>query len=82
MKDEIYNIIARQLRIDAAEITDETDVMDDLGADSLDIVEMLIAIEEGFGVAVPDEDIPALKKVSEIIGYVEARYKEKASDVN
>ena len=46
--------------------------MEDLGADSLDVVELLMEIEETFGVSVPDEDIPGLKTVKDIIEYVEA----------
>ena len=80
MFETICQIISRQLGVEVENLTEETRIIDDLGADSLDIVEMLISIEEGFGVAVPDEDIPTLKKVSEIIGYVEARYKEKAAE--
>ncbi len=81
MREEICNIIARQLRIEADGITDEMDIIEELGADSLDIVEMLIAIEERFGVMVPDDDIVALKTIGEIVRYVDKRYRAK-SEVN
>jgi len=71
MQEQIIEIISGQLKKDAAEITPETNIMEDLGADSLDVVELLMAIEETFGVAVPDEDIPGLKTVRDIADYVE-----------
>jgi len=77
MREEVCNIIARQLRIDAETITDGMDIIEELGADSLDIVEMLISIEESLGVHVPDDDIVGLKTVGEIIRYVEKRYRSK-----
>ncbi|MBQ8509885.1 MAG: acyl carrier protein [Clostridia bacterium] len=72
MFEKIREIIASQLRSDAEDITEDTNIMDDLGADSLDVVEMLMAIEENFGVTVPDEEIPNLKTVRDIVEYVEA----------
>jgi len=78
MREEICNIIARQLRIEADGIADEMDIIEELGADSLDIVEMLIAIEESFGVSVPDDDIVGLKTVGEIVRYVESFYRAKS----
>jgi len=77
MREEVCNIIARQLRIDAQSIADEMDIIEELGADSLDIVEMLIAIEESLGVHVPDDDIVGLKTVGEIVRYVDKRYRAK-----
>jgi acyl carrier protein len=71
MIKEITEIIAEQLVIDADTITPESNIIDDLKADSLAIVEMLMAIEEKFGVNVPDEDVPALKTVQDIADYVE-----------
>ncbi len=72
MFEKIVDIIAKQLRADAEEITEDTNIMEDLGADSLDVVEMLMAVEESFGVAVPDEEIPNLKTVRDIVEYVES----------
>jgi acyl carrier protein len=71
MLDKIIEIIAKQLGIGEETINDKTNIMDDLGADSLDIVEMLMAIEENFGVTVPDDVIPGLKTVGDILEYVE-----------
>lgn len=71
MLEKIKEIIAKQLGVEEATIDEKTNIMDDLGADSLDIVEMLMAIEENFGVTVPDEVIPSLKTVGDIMEYVE-----------
>jgi len=71
MFEKIVEIIAKQLGSDADTITEGTNIMEDLGADSLDVVEMLMAIEENFGVTVPDEEIPNLKTVRDIVEYVE-----------
>ena len=71
--EKLKEIIAAQLRIDPAEIADDTDVVDDLGADSLDVVEILMVIEEEFGVTIPDDEVVALKKLSVLTPYIEER---------
>ena len=70
MSEQIIEIISKQLRVDVGEITPETSIMEDLGADSLDIVELLMALEEEFDIRVPDEDVPNLKTVRDILNYV------------
>ena len=70
MIKEITEIIAEQLVIDEESIKPESNIIDDLNADSLAIVEMLMAIEEKYGVNVPDEDVPNLKTVQDIADYV------------
>jgi acyl carrier protein len=72
MFEQIVEIISAQLKADPASILPETIVTEDLGADSLDVVELLMAIDEAFGVNVPDEDIPSLKTVQNIVDYVES----------
>ena len=72
MFDKICDIIANQLRADPADITEDTNVMEDLGADSLDVMEILVAIEDNCGVAVSDDEIPNLKTVRDIVEYVES----------
>jgi acyl carrier protein len=72
MYDRITEIIANQLQIDADIIDGNTKIMEDLGADSLDVVEMLMAMEEAFGFAIPDEDIEDLITVSDVVAYVES----------
>jgi len=73
MINEIIEIIAEQLVVDADTIKPESNIIDDLKADSLAIVEMLMAIEEKFDVSVPDEDVPTLKTVQDIANYVESK---------
>ena len=72
MFEQIVEIISKQLKAESEQITPETNIMEDLGADSLDIVELLMAIEEMFGVNVPDEDVTGLKTVKDIADYVES----------
>ena len=71
MYDKVVEIIANQLQIDEDTIDENTKIMDDLGADSLDVVEMIMAMEESFGISVPDEDIEELITVSDVVAYVE-----------
>ena len=71
MVDKIKEILAKQLGIEADAVEDESNIMKDLGADSLDVVELLMAIEEAFGVSVPDDDVPGLKTVKDIADYIE-----------
>lgn len=71
MFEQIRDILAKQLQIDADKITMMTDIAEDLGADSLDVVEMLMTIEEEFGVTVPDDDVMAFKTVGDVVAYLE-----------
>ncbi|NLM57270.1 MAG: acyl carrier protein [Clostridiales bacterium] len=71
MLDKIISIISRQLSIDESLINKDSHIMEDLGADSLDVVEILIAIEETTGVNVPDEAIVNIHTVGELAEYVE-----------
>ena len=71
MGENIKDIIAKQFRCEADTISEDTNIIDDLGADSIDIVELLMAIEENFGITVPDEDVAGLHTVKDIMDYVE-----------
>lgn len=71
MIEKIKNIIAQQLRTDAYDIDDDADIFDDLGADSLDVVEMLMAFETAFGISVPDDDLTDIRTVNDIKNYIE-----------
>ena len=71
MFEQIRDILAKQLQIDADKITMTTDIAEDLGADSLDVVEMHMTIEEEFGVTVPDDDVMAFKTVGDVVAYLE-----------
>jgi acyl carrier protein len=69
--EAVKDILAKQLRVDADSISDDTDIMDDLGADSLDVVEMLMSIEQEYGIVVPDEVIVTFKTVGDVAKYIE-----------
>ena len=68
--DRVKEVIAKQLRIDASEISDNAAVVEDLGADSLDIVEMLMTLEDELDIIIPD-DATGLKTVKDIATYLE-----------
>ncbi len=72
MFEQIKAIIAEQLSAEPDKITPETSIIDDLGADSLDVVELVMALEEKFGLEIPDEDAEKINTVSDIVSYVEA----------
>ena len=71
ISEKLKQIVAAQLKIEADTIEDNTDIVDDLGADSLDIVDILMVIEEQFGVAIPDEDITGLRNLTDMQTYIE-----------
>lgn len=71
MFEKIAAIIANQLGCNKDIITEDSALAEDLGTDSLDIVEILLEIEDNFGVVVPDEEIPNLRSVRDIISYIE-----------
>jgi acyl carrier protein len=64
-----------QLGVDAEEVKPEASFVDDLGADSLDVVELVMALEEEFGLEISDEDAEKLSTVKEAIGYIESHAK-------
>ena len=72
-KDRVIDIIAEQLGLGKDEIKPEANFLDDLGADSLDIVELVMAMEEAFDMEIPDEDAENIRTVGDVIGYIEKR---------
>ncbi|ADD02541.1 acyl carrier protein [Thermoanaerobacter mathranii subsp. mathranii str. A3] len=68
--EKVRDIIAEQLGIDPDEITMESSFIDDLGADSLDIVELIMALEEEFDIEIPDEDAEKIKTVGDVVEYL------------
>ena len=72
---KVRSIIAEQLGVKIEEVTDTASFVDDLGADSLDTVELVMALEEEFGIEIPDEEAEKMTSVGEAVRYVE----EKAS---
>lgn len=73
MFEKIRNLIAEQLYIDANTITEESNFVNDLGADSLDIVQMLIEMEKIFGITFEDEEITSIKTVGEAIKLINSK---------
>lgn len=72
MIEQIKELLAKQLKIDLNTIEDDSNILDDLGADSLDVVEMLMTLESEFGLIVPDEDVMSLKTVRSVAEYIES----------
>ena len=73
--NEVSEVVAEQLGVDVAEVTEDASFIDDLGADSLDTVELVMALEEKFGVEIPDEDAEKITTVKEAITYIEDHQK-------
>jgi len=69
--DRVKKIIVDQLGVEEETVTPEASFVDDLGADSLDTVELVMALEEEFGVEIPDEDAEKITRVKEAIEYIE-----------
>jgi acyl carrier protein len=72
-QDKIRQIIADQLGVKKEEVTDNAKFVDDLGADSLDTVELVMALEEEFGIEIPDEDAEKLATVGDALRYIEEK---------
>jgi acyl carrier protein len=72
MFEKIRDIIAEQLGTEASDITMESSFVEDLGADSLDIVELIMALEEEFNMEIPDEEAEKIAKVGDVVDYVKS----------
>ncbi len=73
VNDRVRAIIAEQLGVKLEEVTDSASFIEDLGADSLDTVELVMALEEEFGVEIPDEDAEKMVSVRDAIKYIEQK---------
>ncbi len=71
IEEKVKEIIVEQLGVNAEQVTPSASFIDDLGADSLDTVELVMAFEEEFGVEVPDEEAEKLQTVADVIKYIE-----------
>jgi acyl carrier protein len=71
-EERAREIIAKELEVEAKQLTPEAKFMEDLGADSLDIVELVMALEEEFGIDIPDEDADKLKTVGDAMEYLKS----------
>ena len=71
--EEIRDVVSEQLDVKPEEIEAQSSFIDDLGADSLDTVELIMALEERFGIEIPDEDAEKMQTVSDVVKYIETK---------
>lgn len=71
--EKIRSIIAKQLDIDESKVTEDANLIEDLKADSLDVVELIMDLEQEFNIEVPDEDLSKILTVGDVVSYVTAR---------
>ncbi len=69
--DKVKEIIVEQLDVDADKVTTGANIQDDLGADSLDVVDLVMSLEEEFDIEIPDEAVENIKTVGDIVKYIE-----------
>lgn len=69
--EKVKEIVSEQLSVEAEKIKSESNFIDDLGADSLDTVELIMALEEEFDIEIPDEDAEKITKVQDIVNYIQ-----------
>lgn len=74
--DKIKDIIVEQLDVEEDAVTMEASITEDLGADSLDVVDLVMSIEESFDVDIPDEEVENIKTVGDIVKYIENKVEE------
>ena len=74
--DKIKDIIVEQLYVEEDAVTMEASITEDLGADSLDVVDLVMSIEESFDVEIPDEEVENIKTVGDIVKYIENKVEE------
>jgi len=77
VEEKVIEIISQKLNLSKDQIKPEASFVDDLGADSLDLVELVMAMEEAFGMEVPDEEAEKLRTVKDVIDYVKAKVGEQ-----
>ncbi len=68
--ESVKNILVEQLGVDAEDVTMESNFIDDLNADSLDIVELIMAMEQEFGISIPDEEAERIKTVGDAVNFI------------
>ncbi len=69
--EKVRDLVAEQLGISKESITKESNIIEDLGADSLDVIEMLMTLEDEYGITIPDEKINQVKTISQIVALIE-----------
>jgi len=70
--EKVKAVIVEQLSVEEDDVVEDAAFVDDLGADSLDIVELVMALEEEFGISIPDEDAESIKNVGDAVAYIDA----------
>jgi acyl carrier protein len=75
--DRVKKIVVEHLGVEESKVTENASFIDDLGADSLDTVELVMAFEEEFGIEIPDEDAEKITRVKEAVEYIDAHAKSK-----
>ncbi len=75
---KVNTIIGERLGVDVVSLVPEANLLDDLGADSLDVVELVMALEEEFGIEVPDDDVENIRTIGDIVAYVGSRVEASA----
>ena len=70
--EKVREILVDQLDLDVDAVTMESSITDDLGADSLDVVDIIMSLEDEFGLEIPDEEVESIKTVEDIVRYIEA----------
>lgn len=78
VEEKVKQIVAEQLGVDEGEVTPSASFVDDLGADSLDVVELVMAFEEAFDIEIPDEDAEKIKTVQDAIDYIDKKAKVRS----
>lgn len=73
--DKVRDIISKQLSVKLENIKDESNIAEELGADSLDLVEILMSLEDEFGISIPDEAIPEIKTIKDVVAFIEKNKK-------
>jgi len=73
LQERLYVLVSNQLGVEREELVPQARILDDLGADSLDVVELVMALEESFDITVPDEDVDSLQTLLDVQQYLELR---------
>ena len=71
--DKVKDIVAKQLSVKPEEIKNDSNIAEELGADSLDLVEILMSLEDEFGISIPDEAIPQIKTINDVVAFIEKK---------
>jgi acyl carrier protein len=78
IEKDVIDVVVEQLGVDAADVTPEKSFVEDLNADSLDLTELIMTFEERFGLEISEGEAEKLKKIKDVIEYIEAKQKQNA----